>query len=96
MKHLRMFFVTLMLLISIGTAEESGIAYPISAWTIREIEMYEQPQADAAHFGNMAKGCWVTWLDTQGEWACIDAQGMALCVVPVLRHHDTRSRFNGN
>lgn len=69
-----------------GVGKESGIVYPISAWTTREVDMYEQPQADAARFGNMAKGCWVTWLDTQGKWAYIDAQGTALCVVPALRH----------
>ena len=82
MKRLCIVFVMLMLLCSAGIAEEGDTVFPVSAWTTREIGMYEQPGADAAHFGNMAKGCWVTWLDTQGEWAYIDAQGRK-CYAPV-------------
>lgn len=82
MKRLWIVFVSLMLLCSAGIAEEGDTVFPVSAWTTREVDMYEQPQADAAHFGNMAKGCWVTWLDTQGEWAYIDAQGTK-CYAPV-------------
>lgn len=75
MKRLWIVFVMLMLLCNVAAAEETRTEYPLSAWTIREIEMYKQPQADAARFSYIAKGCWVTWLDTQGEWAYIDAQG---------------------
>lgn len=75
MKRLWIVFVMLMLLCGVGVAEEEGAAYPILAWTTRDTDMYEQPLAEAARCGSVAEGFWVTWLDTQGEWACIDAQG---------------------
>ena len=75
MKRLWIVFVSLMILCNAAAAEESGTAYPLSAWTIREMDMHEQPQTEAARCGYIAKDCSVTWLDTQGEWAYIDAQG---------------------
>ena len=75
MKRLCIVFVMLMLLCSAAASEESGTAYSLSAWTIQEVDMFEQPHAESAHCGYIAENCSVTWLDTQGEWAFIDAQG---------------------
>lgn len=82
MKRLWIVFAMLMMLCSVAAAEETGTAYPVSVWMTREIDMYEQPQAEAARCGCIAEDCLVTWLDTQGEWAYINVQGTE-CYIPV-------------
>lgn len=70
------------LLCGAALAESATLNYPISAWTTREVETYSRPEEGAQDGGWIAATGWVTWLDTQGEWARVDAQGME-CYVPV-------------
>ena len=50
-KRLWIVFALLMLCCGIGAAEEKETAYPIAVWTVRETDMYEKPDAEAARCG---------------------------------------------
>jgi len=75
-----LWFIAAVLLLSSSAMAENR-AYPVSAWTVREVYTYAEPKEEALDGGMIANSGQVTWLDVQGKWAHIEIQGEE-CYVP--------------